>query len=270
MHNEFEKEEKYKLYRTVGEILHPTISKKNISDYKIIIGEELLPIRVFYPKKVSNIKDIIIYIHGDSNITNCQEKYSNISSEFARELNRLVISIDYSENDNLVKIYETVKKSFDYIYNELLTNGISKDDITVIGDSTGGAIALQLVENNEVGNLLLFYPVLSGQYFGKTDYSSIIENDKIDHDLVYKLKEYYKGYENDKNMFYLLREKIKLPNTLLLIGNVDPLIDEAKAFSKLSDNIKLDIVGFANHGFLNTNDKEIKKDMFDYINDFFK
>ena len=33
MNNAFEKEERYKLYRTVREILHPTISKKNISNF---------------------------------------------------------------------------------------------------------------------------------------------------------------------------------------------------------------------------------------------
>ena len=268
MHNEFEKEEKYKLYRKVKEILHPTISKKNISDYKIIVGEELLPIRVFYPKKVSNLKNVIIYVHGDSKITNCQEKYSEISSEFAKELDRLVISIDYNEDDELDTIYKEVSKTFNYIYNELITHNIEKDNITVLGDSTGGAIVLQLVDGLDINSLVLFYPVLSGEYFGKTNYSSIIENDKIDHDLVSKLKDYYKGRENDKELFYLSKDKKNIPETLLLIGNVDPLIDEAKAFADSSKKVKLDIVGFANHGFLNTNDKEIKKEFFDFINKF--
>ena len=52
---EAEPEEKYKLYRTIKEILHPTISKRNISNYKIVIDEDLLLLRVFYPKKVSEI-----------------------------------------------------------------------------------------------------------------------------------------------------------------------------------------------------------------------
>ena len=37
----FDTEKKYRLYRTVYEILHPTISKKNISNYKIIVDENL-------------------------------------------------------------------------------------------------------------------------------------------------------------------------------------------------------------------------------------
>ena len=46
--------EKYKLYRTVYEILHPTISKKNISNYKVVFDEKILPVLVYYPTKISN------------------------------------------------------------------------------------------------------------------------------------------------------------------------------------------------------------------------
>ena len=96
-HNEFDDELKYKLFRTVKEILHPTISKKNISNYKIILDENIIPVRIFYPKKVSNMKKVIIFIHGNGDITKCDGKYSDISSFFSKELDQLVISIDYEE-----------------------------------------------------------------------------------------------------------------------------------------------------------------------------
>ena len=268
MQNEFEKEEKYKLYRKVEEILHPTISKKNISDYRIIISDALLPIRVFYPKKVSNIKKVIIYVHGDSVVTNCSEMYSKISTDMAKELDRLVISIDYNEKDKLDNIYKEVTKAFEYIYNKLISNGIDKQDITVMGDSTGGAIVLSIIENCDVDKCVLLYPVLSGEYFGKTNYNSILENDKFDHDLIDKLKDYYKEYEGNKKIFPLLDIRDKYPDILLLIGNVDPLIDEAKYFAEKIDSVKIEVVGFANHGFLNTSDKDIQKEYYDFINKF--
>ena len=223
MHNEFGKEEKYKLYRKVSELLHPTISKKNISDYKIIINDDLLPVRVSYPKKVSNIKSVFLFVHGDSNVTNCFEKYSDISSELALEFDKLVISIEYDEEGNIVDMYKKVFDTFKYIYDNLLESKVSKENITVMGDSTGGAIILDIIKKMEVPKVVLFYPVLSGEYFGKTKYNSIIENNKIDHDLVYKLKEYYEGYEDNKELFYLQNKDLKkYPNILLLIGNVDP------------------------------------------------
>ena len=70
--------EKYKLYRNVYEILHPTISKKNISNYKVVFDEKLLPVLVFYPEKISNVESIIIYVPGDGKVNGCYGKYSSI------------------------------------------------------------------------------------------------------------------------------------------------------------------------------------------------
>ena len=50
--DEFDLDNKYKLYRNLYEVIHPTISKRNISEYKIILKDDLVPIRVFYPKKL--------------------------------------------------------------------------------------------------------------------------------------------------------------------------------------------------------------------------
>ena len=49
--NNFEDEDRYNLFRSVGELIHPVISKRNISDYNIILEEYLYPVRVYYPKK---------------------------------------------------------------------------------------------------------------------------------------------------------------------------------------------------------------------------
>ena len=175
-HNEFDDELKYKLFRTVKEILHPTISKKNISNYKIILDENIIPVRIFYPKKVSNMKKVIIFIHGNSEITKCDGKYSDISSYFSKELDQLVISIDYEElkDEYLEDIYKEIYKTFKYIYNGLIEQ-IDKDNITLFGDSTGGAAVLYInnkmnKDNIKISKEILFYPILSGEYFGKTKY----------------------------------------------------------------------------------------------------
>ena len=75
---------KYKLYRNVKDLIHPSISKRNISDYRIILNDNLLPVRVFYPKKVSNMKKVIIYIPGDGNVTDSYGKYTEISKSVRR------------------------------------------------------------------------------------------------------------------------------------------------------------------------------------------
>ena len=263
--NEFELEEKYKLFRNVKELLHPTISKRNISNYKIIVDENLLLLRVFYPKKVSNINKIMIYIPGEGEITDCEGLYSDISGNLSKELDQMVISIDYEKQINdFNHLFERIFDTLKYIYNELRKENIPEENISVVGDSTGANILLNLIkkmneEDIKVGKMILFYPVLSGEYNGKTKYASIKENTSVNYNLIDKLKKYYKNAP--KEIFTLNQEEqVEYPKTLLLSGNVDPLIDEAKAFSEKNNQIELEIIDFAYHGFLNTKDKEIIKE----------
>ena len=255
-HNEFDYEEKYKLYRNVVDLLHPTISKKNISNYRIIISEDLLPLRIFYPTKVSNLKDIFIYIHGEGQITNCEKKYATISNYFAKNYNRLVISIDYDNYTNLdlkklnILIYSTIKK----IYLDLVNNNIFKENITLVGDSTAASTILYLTrkmnkENIKFGKYLLFYPPVSGKYaINKLDANFDIE-------LFPKLKQYYKGIR--KNLFPINDKEIKYPQTLIICGKIDPLLEEINDFVNMHKEIELKVISFAGHGFLGTDDKEI-------------
>jgi len=271
--NEFELEEKYKLYRTVKELLHPTISKRNISNYKIVVDENKLLLRVFYPKKVSNINKVIIFIPGEGEITDCEGLYSDISAHISKELDNMVISIDYEKQTSnyeelLDKIYETVA----YIYKELKDGNIDTNNISIMGDSTGANILLNIIDkmnktNIKIGQMVLFYPVLSGEYNGKTKYASIKENTSVNYNLIPKLNEYYKN--TSKDIFPLaVNKKVKYPKTLLLSGNVDPLIDEAKDFASKNENINLEILDFAYHGFLNTKDKEIIREYVKSLKNF--
>lgn len=135
INNEFDSEIKYKLFRTVNEILHPTISKKNISDYKIIVDENILPVRVFYPKQVTNINKIILYVHGDGEVTNCLGEYSNICKNFAVKTNSLIIAIEYDDiKDSYKEIVNKVRNTINYLYDKLLVNNILEEDIILMRD----------------------------------------------------------------------------------------------------------------------------------------
>ena len=271
--NEFELEEKYKLFRSVKELLHPTISKRNISNYKIIVDENILLLRVFYPKKVSNIKKVIINIPGEGEITDCEGMYSNISATISKEVDQMLISIDYEKQPNdFPSLFDRIYETIDFIYQGLRKENIAVEDISLMGDSTGANILLNIVErmqknNLEVGRMILFYPVLSGEYQGETKYPSIKENTSVNYNLIEKLKNYYK--KAPKEIFPLnLEEEKTYPPTLLLSGNVDPLVDEAKAFKEKNNNIELKIIDFAYHGFLNTKDKEMIKEYLKIVKSF--
>ena len=263
--NEFELEEKYKLYRTVRELLHPTISKRNISNYKIVVDEKLLLLRVFYPKKVSNINDVILFVPGEGDITDCEGYYSDILSNLSKELDKMIISIDYEKTTgDLTELCNRIKDTLLFIYHQLRKENISIDHISMMGDSTGANLLLNCIkdvplEDRKIGRMVLFYPVLSGEYSGTTKYNSILENTSVNYNLIPKLKEYYKN--SKKEDFPLAaNELVEYPTTLVLSGNVDPLVDEAKEFAERNNNVEIRIIDFAYHGFLNTKDKEIIKE----------
>lgn len=267
--NDFNNELKCNLYRNIKEILHPTISKRNISNYKIILNDDLLPLRIFYPKKVSNLEKIMIYIHGDETITDSFNTYSEISSKIALDYNQLIISIDY-ENSKKLKLLDLYNKFYDtfkYIYLELIKNGIKNKNITLIGDSTGANAILSFYnktpkDNIKIKRQILFYPLLSGEYFGKSSYSSINESNSYNQSLLNKIEKYYISnikYKKDlknENLFALLKKDFSnYPNTLIICGNADILIDEARKFNELlEDKSSLIEIPFAFHGFLNNND----------------
>ena len=272
--NEFDNEIMYKLFRTVTEILHPTISKKNISNYKIIIDEEILPVRVFYPKKVSNLDKAIIYIHGNGIVTECSEKYSDICKKLASKADRLVIAIEYNEDKHKYKemyndIYNTVK----YLYKELNRNTLETENICLIGDSTGASIisSINYLNKNEIDikKEILFYPVVTNNH---ADYESIKANADFNIGLIDNIDKYYKyiAYKKDFDDILLNPNKqdIKYPSTLVLVGKVDSLKDEINEYFKNIKNTKYVEIPFSSHGFLKDMDKELETEVFTEIKKF--
>lgn len=276
---------KCNLYKSIREILHPSISKKNISNYKIIIDQDLLPLKVYYPKKVSNLNNILIYIEGDSNITKNVLGDNFYLEKFATEYNQLIIEIDYKNYKNLylLDLYKKIYETFKFIYQELLKNNISKENIFVAGDSTGATAILYLINNMnkdyiEIAGQILFYPLLSGEYFGKSKFLSINDCDDYNKSILSNVEEFYKNklkYKKDykdSNIFPLLKKDFSnYPRTLIICGSVDFLIDEVKYLNTLlQENCEVVEIPFTYHGFLNGLDFDIEKVYKEKLKEFLK
>ena len=288
MHNtNFDQIEKYRLYRNLKDIVHPTISKKNISNYKIIIKEELIPLQIFYPNKVSNLTSIIIFVHGDSTITQCQRQYATICKELAISLNKTIIALDYKniEPGKLIKFYQDCYQTINYLYQELIKLNIKEKDITLIGDSTGASALIatnfiaQKKQTPKIEKEILLYPVIGIKSLKSNKHQIITENNKIDELTINRLKNYFNnGLKGKKGHFALrslqMKEEKIFPNTLIITGSTDPLKEEIKKYfnqqKKQKQNIKYIEIPFANHGFLKSKDQELKKELLEEIRNFIK
>ncbi len=270
--NSFENGFKYKLYRTVYEIVHPTISKKNISGYRIVFNDDILPVRVFYPKKVSNINRIIFYIPGVGSITDCSGSYAKISKNIALRMDTLVIAIDMDDNSNCFysDMRDLVSKTCFYLYDELIKLDILDLDIILLGDSIGATMALEIAKNERFFNskLVLFYPVLSS-YF----------NSDIKYDLVKKVNKYFESYTSNMKLLDgnssldIIDTSYKYKsNILFILGDADPLKDDIVSYYdncyEYNNQNKIFIINKYGHGFLNCLDEIALNDMFKTINEF--
>ena len=280
----FTNQNTYKLYREVGELLHPVISKRNISNYKIVFKDELMPVRVFYPKKVSFLKGVIIFIPGIIDITQLTNKYGDICREMAIETEKMIIALDYEdENFEYLNLIDKCYEMIAYLYDKLEKNGILQKNISLIGDSIGASIIGAINYRNsldnkfEIAKNVLLYPVLSGEYFETSNFLSIKKNDKYDLLVLRNLRDYYLKYAKNNlencEVFLLKRKDFTgFAKTLIITGNLDCLRDEGAYFSEILNKSGVDCsyynLNFENHGFLKDIDMEMKKELYNKIKDF--
>lgn len=275
--NSFDQTLKYKLYRTVYEIIHPTISKKNISSYRIVFNDDVLPVRVFYPKKVSNISRVIIYVPGVAEVTGCLGDYAEICRNIAHETEELVIALDLDDIDSssFLDVFNWCYKSFLYLRTELEKLGILDKDITLMGDSIGASTILGMVRKSEVSKsrLVLFYPVVSA--------CCLDRNSKgIDSLVIKKIKKFYKEHVKDKKMlsneiiFPDCNKDYKYKNDMLfIVGNADPLKEDIlEYYNRINYNDKLRFLEleFCGHGFLNEMDEFLVNEVSGKVIEFLK
>lgn len=121
----------YKLYRSLHDIIHPSISRENISKYEILLNDDLKPVKIYYPKKEISLDNIIIYI---------PDKIENDSvyNQLAKKTNNLVIVISYKKENYLNDCYKIIK----YIYQNI---EINDKNIAVMSDYNGVAIEQKII-----------------------------------------------------------------------------------------------------------------------------
>lgn len=272
----FGTEDTYKLYRTVYEIIHPTISKKNISNYKIIVEESLTPLRIFYPQKISKLEKAIIYVPGRNWIVNGIKSYNDVCLELVTKLDTIIIALDYElQEHEYDKTVNTCYNTLKYLVKGLNEAGIEKEKITLIGDSIGASIIanISMIQQDDFPKQVLLYPVLNLAFDTSEKDSSLIQNNKLDSSTLSHLKLFSQKYINKKYSSPLKCQDYKnWPTTLIITGDIDPVRDEGimlgdllKQASKKNKTINLK---FAPHGFLNHKDEETIEECIKEIQSF--
>ena len=270
----FSEENKYKLYRSVYDIIHPSISKKNISNYKIILDDNISPIRVFYPEKITINTSVIIFIPSSINLINNDVNYSKICKELSNKTNSIILGIDYnssSENkfpNGLDECYEVVE----YLYNALKKNNLDENNIILMGDSLGANIITKIINKGRKNKIYIKKAILVSLIVDKTDE---IEKNKVNIIQLNKFKDFFTKYIDDKGVYNFPIDENnyeEYPEILLFVGAADPLYTKVISYyDKLKNNkvkINLNKITFADHNVLGNDDQDIKDELYKNILEF--
>ena len=270
----FSEDNTYKLYRDVYDIVHPSISKKNISNYSIVLKDDITPIRVFYPKKPTLDTSIILFVPSSTEIFTDKINYSKVCKDISKNTNSIVLGIDYNSSSNNTfnkcekECYETIK----YLYKELKKNKINEEKIILMGDSLGANIITSIIKKTKKNNLNISKVILTSIISDKTD---DIEKNKVNVIQLNKFNEFFNNFiDKDSNFYYPISANNfeDYPKILLFTGAADPLYEKNKNYYEIlkKNNVEVELIKitFADHNILNNNDQDIKDELYKNILEF--
>lgn len=200
-----------------------------------------IPIRIYIPEATP--LDVVIYFHGGGHVTGGITVYDNIVKKIAKTTNKIVASIDYRLAPEFAYPIglDDCKCAIENIFQLLDQRKVRYKDknLILMGDSAGGAICTSLIMDegftikNSIKKQVLIYPSLdyTEESPGLNEYGEgyLLEKEK----LKFYFASYFQNNEDRKavsplyGIFYN-----KMPKTLIIAAECDPLCFEAKEYYK--------------------------------------
>ncbi len=259
----------YKIQRRILNVVHLYFKPLyNLLDYKIMIGDRAIPVRIFRPKK-HEIPKALIFFHGGGWVTGNIDSYTHICAHMANQTRHRVISVDYllaPENPFPLGVEDCYHVTREIFLNHDIMP-CKRKDITLIGDSAGGNLAAVVsLMARDRGEFLphkqiLIYPATYNDHSENSPFPSIRENGADYILTAKKIQDYMELYvqnQEDKNSPYvaplLADDLTDQPETLIITAEYDLLRDEGEAYGKrlmeFGNRAEVYRIQEALHGFL--------------------
>ena len=213
-----------------------------IEELNISAENRKIPIRIYRPQGRDIQKSsAIIYIHGGWFIAGGYETHDAVVRKLANKSNSVVIFADYRLAPEhpfpagLNDCVDTVK----WVIDNAANLGIDPDQIGIIGDSAGGALATAV--STQIGDQLKFqvliYPAADNRLNSKS--WETYENGPVlnREGGVEAWKSYLPAEESGNPLAIpvLIKDFKETPPTLVILAEHDPLLDDGK---QLSENME--------------------------------
>ena len=263
-------------------------------DTEVYNGEYKVPIRLYFPteKRMEEEKEqsVILFFHGGGWTTESVENYDRVCARMSQSTGQLVASVEYRlapEHRFPVGLLDCYAAA-SALYAGRLLPEIPPERITVMGDSAGGNLAAAVcLLGRDRGEFfpkkqVLIYPAVNNCYTEESPYPSVRENGQGYLLTSVKMEDYLKLYERNsedrQNPYFapmLAKDFTKLPDTLILTAEFDPLRDEGEAFGRklreAGSRVEVHRIKGALHGYFALGIAHLHvQESFQYINGFLK
>jgi len=211
-----------------------------IEEMNILMDDRKIPIRIYRPKGKSIEKSsAIIYIHGGWFIAGGFETHDAVVRKLANTTGSTVIFIDYRlapEYPFPAGLNDCIDIS-KWVVDNAESLGIDKDQIGIIGDSAGGALAASV--STQIGELLKFqvliYPAADNQLNTKS-WKTYENGPVLNKEGGMQAWKWYHpegaDHPNPLAVPVLIKDFKNTPSTLVLIAEHDALRDEGEELSQ--------------------------------------
>lgn len=269
-----------------------------ILDTKIYNGDYEVPVRLYFPteedmklapEECSHLA-VLLFFHGGGWVTESVETYNRVCARMAQTTGCIVASVEYrlAPEYRFPTAFEDCYAAAKTLYTNHSILKIHPDQITIIGDSAGGNLtAAVCLKARDTGDFtpkrqILIYPALYNCYTEESPYPSVQENG-TDYLLTsVKMEDYLKLYESSPadrlNPYFaplMTKDFSRLPRTLILTAQFDPLRDEGEDYGKklldAGNDVEMYRIDGAFHGFFALGIRFLHvQESFTYINAFLK
>ena len=269
-----------------------------ILDTKIYNGDYEVPVRLYFPteedmklapEECSQL-EVLLFFHGGGWVTESVETYNRVCARMAQTTGCIVASVEYrlAPEYRFPTAFEDCYAAAKTLYTNHSILKIHPDQITIMGDSAGGNLtAAVCLKARDTGDFtpkrqILIYPALYNCYTEESPYPSVQENG-TDYLLTsVKMEDYLKLYESSPadrlNPYFaplMTKDFSRLPRTLILTAQFDPLRDEGEDYGKklldAGNDVEMHRIDGAFHGFFALGIRFLHvQESFTYINAFLK
>ena len=238
-----------------GVQLTPSLVRANLENLSVFIGEgpelafvqesafvtstHIIPVRVYSPDPEQALP-VVVHYHGGGHMCGSIELYDTISRKISKAGNCVVIAVEYRLAPE--HPYPAAIEDSQYAlenYQDVLSDVNFNQQLIIMGDSAGGAIATTLASNNidnssvKIDKQVLIYPsvdyTMSCESTEENGTGFLLEKEKM----IWYFNHYLQEKELSKQASPLFMPMAKsMPKTLIFTAGCDPLRDEGIAYGQ--------------------------------------